>query len=93
MPMGCEGDWELLPAYNYPTGQTRVVRDQFSLNQLCPTVQGLTLVATMIAPRATHSSDDGFERNRLICERRAFSSSVRFLTLRGITVGTRFAGR
>jgi len=40
-----------------------------------------------------HSSGDGFERNRLICERRAFSLSVRFLALRGIRVGTRFTGR
>ena len=40
-----------------------------------------------------HSSVDGFERNRLICERRAFSSKVRFFALRGMGVGTRLAGR
>jgi hypothetical protein len=40
-----------------------------------------------------HSSGDGFERSRLIRDRRAFSSRVRFLTLRGTRVGTRLAGR
>lgn len=40
-----------------------------------------------------HSSVDGFERNRLMCERRAFSSSVRFFALRGTRVGTLCAGR
>jgi hypothetical protein len=47
----------------------------------------------MIAPHAAHSSGDVFDRNRLICERRAFSSSVRFFALRGTCVGTRLAGR
>ena len=47
----------------------------------------------MIAPRPAQSSVEGFERNRLVCERRAFSSSVRFFALRGTRVGTRLAGR
>jgi hypothetical protein len=47
----------------------------------------------MIAPHPAHSSGDGFERNRIIRERRAFSSSVRFLAVRETRVGTRFAGR
>jgi hypothetical protein len=42
---------------------------------------------------STHSSSDRFERRRLISERRAFSSSVRFLALREIRVGMRAAGR
>ena len=40
-----------------------------------------------------YSSRDGFVRSRLICERRDFSSSVRFFALRGLRVGTRLAGR
>ena len=40
-----------------------------------------------------YSSGDGFARKRLICERRDFSSSVRFLALRDMRVGTRLAGR
>ena len=40
-----------------------------------------------------HSSGDGFDRSRLIRDRRAFSSRVRFLALRGTRVGTRLAGR
>jgi len=47
----------------------------------------------MIAPSRAQSSANGLERNRLTCERRAFSSSVRFLALRGTRVGTRVAGR
>jgi len=37
----------------------------------------------------THSPPVGFDRSRLICDRRAFASSVRFLALRGTRVGTR----
>ena len=40
-----------------------------------------------------YSSGDGFVRKRLICERRDFSSSVRFFALRDMRVGTRLAGR
>ena len=43
--------------------------------------------------RAGYSSADGFERNRLICERRDFSSSVRFFAARDLLIGTLLAGR
>ena len=42
---------------------------------------------------APHSSIAAFDRSRLIRERRAFSSKVRFFALRGTRVGTRLAGR
>lgn len=51
---------------------------------LTPNRSGITFI---------HSSVDGFARNRLIFERRAFSSRARFFAPRGIRVGTRFAGR
>src|SRR5260370_334906 len=40
-----------------------------------------------------HSSCDGFDLNRFICERLAFSLRVRFFILCGTRVGTRLAGR
>ena len=62
-----------------------------------PLAQAITLRAfwrfAKSAIRVPYSSRDGFVRNRLICERRDFSSSVRFFALLDIRVRTRLAGR
>jgi hypothetical protein len=57
----------------------------------CETTPGFP--GFMIAPRPAQSSGNGFDLNRLISDRRAFSSIVRFFELGGTRVGTRFAGR
>lgn len=56
-------------------------------------IAGLTPDRHRLLHDAPYSSRDGFERKRLICERRDFSSSVRFFALRGMRVRTRLAGR
>ena len=70
---------------------------RINVNILCSRIltnmRKLKLVAIERKLVAIYSSRDGFVRKRLICDRRDFSSSVRFLALRDLRVGTLLAGR
>jgi hypothetical protein len=76
-----------------PCAFTKPLLESFGVFRLYVDAIGNSYHGSPLVLKLAHSSREGFERSRLICERRAFSSSVRFFAPREIRVATRFLGR